>query len=216
MYLFMLLLLPLILAAWIFYKKNPHMIPVIFTGLITAVLVCGFRAFFLYAHRVIPFLFGLNMWYLLLRQTLLPIIALYGIFFAVSKDTISYKVEALFPLLISFYILYLPYTILSTSEKVITTFPLFIKPVLFTVMIFSLGLSAKHIEKTIRAKKYFFTAVWIIIALVSIVFPSVTETMYLLDMSYFLILVLSGVFSATLPILFIFSRLGVFTVKDRD
>ncbi len=216
MYLFMLLLLPLILAAWIFYKKNPHMIPVIFTGLITAVLVCGFRAFFLYAHRVIPFSFGLNMWYLLLRQTLLPIIALYGIFFAVSKDTISYKVEALFPLLISFYILYLPYTILSTSEKVITTFPLFIKPVLFTVMIFSLGLSAKHIEKTIRAKKYFFTAVWIIIALVSIVFPSVAETMYLLDMSYFLILVLSGVFSATLPILFIFSRLGVFTVKDRD
>ena len=173
----MLLLLPLILAAWIFYKKNPHMIPVIFTGLITAVLVCGFRAFFLYAHRVIPFSFGLNMWYLLLRQTLLPIIALYGIFFAVSKDTISYKVEALFPLLISFYILYLPYTILSTSEKVITTFPLFIKPVLFTVMIFSLGLSAKHIEKTIRAKKYFFTAVWIIIALVSIVFPSVAETM---------------------------------------
>lgn len=216
MYLFMLLLLPLILAAWIFYKKSPHMIPVIFTGLITAVLVCGFRAFFLYAHRVIPFSFGLNMWYLLLRQTLLPIIALYGIFFAVSKDTISYKVEALFPLLISFYILYLPYTILSTSEKVITTFPLFIKPVLFTVMIFSLGLSAKHIEKTVRAKKYFFTAVWIIIALVSIVFPSVAETMYLLDMSYFLILVLSGVFSATLPILFIFSRLGVFTVKDRD
>ena len=212
----MLLLLPLILAAWIFYKKNPHMIPVIFTGLITAVLVCGFRAFFLYAHRVIPFSFGLNMWYLLLRQTLLPIIALYGIFFAVSKDEISYKVEALFPLLISFYILYLPYTILSTSEKVITTFPLFIKPVLFTVMIFSLGLSAKHIEKTVRAKKYFFTAVWIIIALVSIVFPSVAETMYLLDMSYFLILVLSGVFSATLPILFIFSRLGVFTVKDRD
>ncbi len=212
----MLLLLPLILAAWIFYKKNPHMIPVIFTGLVTAVLVCGFRAFFLYAHRVIPFSFGLNMWYLLLRQTLLPIIALYGIFFAVSKDTISYKVEALFPLLISFYILYLPYTILSTSEKVITTFPLFIKPVLFTVMIFSLGLSAKHIEKTIRAKKYFFTAVWIIIALVSIVFPSVAETMYLLDMSYFLILVLSGVFSATLPILFVFSRLVVFTVKDRD
>ena len=85
----MLLLLPLILAAWIFYKKNPHMIPVIFTGLITAVLVCGFRAFFLYAHRVIPFSFGLNMWYLLLRQTLHPIIAFRSILFSVCLPSIS-------------------------------------------------------------------------------------------------------------------------------
>ena len=213
MYFFMLLLLPLILAAWCFYKRDAHLIPVIFMGLIIAVLVCGFRAFFLYSHRVIPFSFGKNMWYLLLRQTLLPVVLLYGLFFLISKDTISYKVEALFPLLISFYLLYLPYTILSTSEKIITTFPLFIKPVLFTVMIFSLGLSAKHIEKTIRAKKYAFTVIWGFIAAVSIVFPSILETMYILDMSYFLILVLSGVFSAALPILFILSKLGVLTVK---
>ena len=185
-------------------------------GLIAAVLVCGFRAFFLYSHRVIPFSFGKNMWYLLLRQTLLPVVLLYGLFFLISRDTISYKVEALFPLLISFYLLYLPYTILSTSEKIITTFPLFIKPVLFTVMIFSLGLSAKHIEKTVKAQKYVFTVIWGFIALVSIVLPSVVETMYILDMNYLLILVISGVFSATLPILFILSRLGVLTVRDKE
>ena len=212
----MLLLLPLILACWCFYKRDLHLIPVIFTGLISAVLICGFRAFFLYSHRVIPYSFEMNMLYLLLRQTLLPIIVLYGVFFLVSKDEISYKVEALFPLLISFYLLYLPYTILSGVDHIISTFPLFIKPVLFTVMIFSLGLSAKHIEKTIRAKKYFFASLWIIIALISIVFPSVVETMYILDMSYFLILVFSGAFSATLPVLFILSRLGVFTVRDKE
>lgn len=209
----MLLLLPLILAAWIFYKREPHQIPVIFTGLISAVLVCGFRAFFLYSHRIIPLSFESNMLYLLIRQTLLPIMVLYGVFFAVSRDTISYKVEALFPLLISFYMLYLPYTILSGADHIITTFLLFVKPVLFTVMIFSLGLSAKHIEKNINAKKYFFTAVWILISLVSIVVPSVLETMYILDMSYFLILLLSAVYSAALPVLFILSRLGVLTVK---
>lgn len=213
MYLFMLLLLPLILAAWIFYKREPHQIPVIFAGLISAVLVCGFRAFFLYSHRIIPLSFESNMMYLLIRQTLLPIMVLYGVFFAVSRDTISYKVEALFPLLISFYMLYLPYTILSGADHIITTFLLFVKPVLFTVMIFSLGLSAKHIEKNINAKKYFFTAVWILISLVSIVVPSVLETMYILDMSYFLILLLSAVYSAALPVLFILSRLGVLTVK---
>ncbi len=192
------------------------MIPVIFTGLVSAVLVCGFRAFFLYSHRIVPFSFEMNMWYLLIRQTLLPVILLYGLFFLISKDTVSYKVRALFPLLISFYLLYLPYTILSGSEKIITTFPLFIKPVLFTVMIFSLGLSANHIEKTVRAKKYVFTAIWIIVALISIVAPSLLETMYIMDMSYFMILVCSGVYSAVLPVMFILSRLGVFTVRENN
>ncbi len=192
------------------------MIPVIFTGLVSAVLVCGFRAFFLYSHRIVPFSFEMNMWYLLIRQTLLPVILLYGLFFLISKDTVSYKVRALFPLLISFYLLYLPYTILSGSEKIITTFPLFIKPVLFTVMIFSLGLSANHIEKTVRAKKYVFTAIWIIVALISIVAPSLLETMYIMDMSYFMILVCSGVYSVVLPVMFILSRLGVFTVRENN
>ena len=210
----MLLLLPLILACWCFYKKDSNLIPAIFLGIITAVLVCGFRAFFLYSHRIIPFSFQKNMLYLLLRQTLLPVVLIYGIFFLISKDKISYKVESLFPLLLSFYMLYLPYTILSGSEHIITTFSLFIKPVLFTVMIFSLGLGAKHIEKTINAKKYVFTAIWIIICLGSMVVPSVLETMYILDMNYFLILLLSGIFSAALPVLFILSRLGVLTVRD--
>ena len=209
----MFLLLPLILAAWCFYKKDSHLIPVILTGAVTAVLVCGFRAFFLYAHRVIPYSFESNVIYLLIRQTLLPVVLLYGIFFAWSKDEISYKVEAFFPLLISFYMLYLPYTIISTSEGLYTTFPLIVKPVLFVVMIFSLALSAKHIEKTIKNKKYVFSAIWIIIGLVSVVVPSLLEGMYILDMNYLLVLILSGVYSAALPVLFILSRFGVLTVK---
>ncbi len=213
MYLFMLLLLPLILAAWCFYKKDSHLIPVIVTGIVAAVLVCGFKAFFLYSHRIIPYSFERNVLYLLVRQTLLPVVLLYGIFFAWSKDSISYKVEAFFPLLISFYMLYLPYTIISTSDGLYTSFPLFVKPVLFVVMIFSLGLSAKHIEKTLKNKKIFFAVIWILIGLVSVVIPSLLEGMYILDMNYLLVLVLSAVYSAFLPVLFILSRFGVLTVK---
>ena len=209
----MFLLLPLILAAWCFYKKDSHLIPVIFTGAVAAVLVCGFKAFFLYSHRIIPYSFESNVIYLLVRQTLLPVILVYGIFFAWSKDEVSYKVEAFFPLLISFYMLYLPYTIISTSEGLYTTFPLIVKPVLFVVMIFSLALSAKHIEKTVKNKKYAFAVIWGIIGIVSVLVPSLLEGMYILDMSYFLILVLSGVYSTALPVLFILSRFGVLTVK---
>ena len=209
----MLLLLPLILAAWYFYKKDSHLIPVIVTGIVAAVLVCGFKAFFLYSHRIIPYSFESNVLYLLVRQTLLPVVLLYGIFFAWSKDSISYKVEAFFPLLISFYMLYLPYTIISTSDGLYTSFPLFVKPVLFVVMIFSLGLSAKHIEKTLKNKKIILAVIWILIGLVSVVIPSLLEGMYILDMNYLLVLVLSAVYSALLPVLFILSRFGVLTVK---
>ena len=210
----MFLLLPLILAAWCFYKRDLHLIPVIFTGVISAVLVCGFRAFFLYSHRVVPYSFLLNMCYLLVRQTLLPVVVLYGVFFLISKDELSYKIEAIFPLLISFYMLYLPYTILSASEKIITTFPLMLKPTLFAVMIFSIALSAKHIEKTFKAGKRVYAAVWILICVLSILLPSILETMYILDMNYLLILILCGIYSAALPVLFILSKFGVLTVKD--
>ena len=209
----MFLLLPLILAAWCFYKKDTHLIPVIFIGTVAAVLVCGFKAFFLYSHRIIPYSFQSNVIYLLVRQTLLPVILVYGIFFVWSKDKVSYKVEAFFPLLISFYMLYLPYTIISTSEGLYTTFPLLVKPVLFVVMIFSLALGAKHIERTIVNKKYIFTVIWILISIASVIVPSLLEGMYMLDMSYCLILLLSAVYSAVLPVLFILSRFGVLTVK---
>ena len=213
MYLFMFLLLPLVLAAWCFYKKDSHLIPVIFIGAVVAVLVCGFKAFFLYSHRIIPYSFQSNVMYLLIRQTLLPVILVYGLFFVWSKDKVSYKVEAFFPLLISFYMLYLPYTIISTSEGIYTTFPLLVKPVLFVVMIFSLALGAKHIEQTVINKKFVFTAIWILISIVSVIVPSLIEGMYILDMSYILILLLSAVYSAALPVLYLLSRFGVLTVK---
>ena len=109
--------------------------------------------------------------------------------------------------------LYLPYTSISTSEGLYTSFPLLVKPVLFVVMIFSLGLSAKHIEKSVNNKKYLFTAIWVIIGLASILVPSLLEGMYILDMNYLLVLVLSGAYSALFPVLFLLSRFGVFKAK---
>ena len=61
---------------------------------------------------------------------------------------------------------------------------------------------------------YVFTAVWIIICLVSVLVPSLLESMYILDMNYLFVLLLSAVYSAVLPVLFILSKLGVLTVKD--
>lgn len=197
----MFLLLPLILAAWCFYKRDSHVVPVIFIGLVAGVLVCGFKAFFLYSHRIIPYSFGANVAYLLIRQTLLPVLLVYGIFCVWSRDSFSYKAESFGPLLLAFYSLYLPYTIISTSDHIFTTFPLLLKPGLFGVMILILSFCVHQIEKSFSAKKYVFLVLWSIISIVVVVIPSLIEGMYILDMNYLLILVLSAFYASILIIL---------------
>ena len=209
----MFLLLPLILAAYCFYKKDKRVIPAIFLGIIVAVLVCGFRAFFLYAHRIVPFSFEKNAIYLLMRQSLLPVILVYGIYFFWSKDELSYRIETFFPLMISFYMLYLPYNIISTSGHVFTTFPLFVKPVIFAVMIFSIALFLSHVEKAFENKRYVFVALWIIVSIISLVIPALLESMYILDMNYALVLILSALYCVITPLAFLLCRKGIIRNK---
>ena len=200
MYLFMIFLLPLILAAYCIYKKDKRIVPVIFVGLIAAVLVCGFKAFFLYSHRIVPFSFGKNVIFLLVRQTLLPVLLVYGIFFVWSKDELSFKIEAFYPLVMSFYALYLPYTIISTSDHVITSFQLFVKPAGFAVMFFSLSIIMRRLEVFISEKKYAFIGIFGALALIYLIIPALLESMYILDVNYFLVLLLSAVYCLLAPL----------------
>ena len=204
----MFLLLPLLLTAYWIYKKDTRIIPIICLGVIVAVLVCGFRAFFLYSHRIIPYSFGKNALYLMIRQSFLPVVLVYGIFFLWSKDELSFKVDAFLPLLMSFYALYLPYNIISTSDQVFTMFPLFVKPVIFAVMIFSIALFLRCMEKAIERKSYVLAGFWIAGCVISLVIPALLETMYVLDMNYALVLLLSAVYCALIPVLYILCRLG--------
>ncbi len=192
----MFLLLPLVLAAWCCYKKDTRFVPVIFMGLVTGVLVCGFKAFFLYSHRILPYSFGDNVAYLLIHQTLLPLSILYGLFCLWSRDSFSFKAEAFGPLMLSFYTLYLPFTIISTAEQVYTSFLLLIKPGLFAVMIMILAFCLQQIERTVSLKKYVITALWLVISVIIVIIPSLIDGMYILDMNYLLILLLSLLYAA--------------------
>ena len=198
----MFLLLPLIIAAWCFYKKDTRIISVIFIGLIAGVLVCGFKAFFLYSHRIIPYSFSENVVYLLVRQTLLPVALVYGLFCLWSKDTFEFKAESFCPLLLSFYALYLPYTIISTADHIFTTFSLLIKPCLFCAMILILAMFMCQLQKSVAQKKTAFAVLWGVLFLAAVVIPSFIEGMFMMDMSYFLVIILSVIYCAAAPVLF--------------
>ncbi len=202
----MFLLLPLVLAGWCSYKKDTRFVPVIFLGLLAGVLVCGFKAFFLYSHRIIPYSFGDNFLYLLIHQIVLPLFILYGIFCLWSKDSFVFKSEAFGPLILSFYTLYLPFTIISTADQVYTSFTILIKPALFSVMIMIIAFSLQQIERTFTLKKYAFTALWGLISILIICIPPVIESMYILDMNYILILLLSLLYAAIYVLLLVLNH----------
>ncbi len=198
----MFLLLPLILAALCFYKKDTRRIPVIFIGLIAGVLVCGFKAFVLYSHRIIPYSFSENVVFLLIRQTLLPVALVYGLFCLWSRDTFEFKAESFCPLLLSFYALYLPYTIISTADHIYTSFSLLIKPCLFCAMILILAMLMSKLQISVARKKNGFAVLWSILFLAAVVVPSFIEGMFMMDMSYFLVIILSVIYCVTAPVLF--------------
>lgn len=181
MLLFMFLLLPCVLIGYCIYKKEPKVIPVIFIGVLSAILLCAFKTFFLYAHRIVPYSVEQNIIYLLVRQTLVPCVILYGLFILFSKDSFAFKVQSLLPLLLSFYAIYLPYTIVSTAEGLYSGFDAFCKPILYTFMIFQLSQLSKSICKSFKEKKQFMVVLKSLFVIVYLVIPTVIESMMIID-----------------------------------
>lgn len=177
----MFLLIPAVLAGYCMLFRNRKIIPALFIGLMSGILLCVFKTFFLYAHRIIPYSLSSNIVYLLIRQTLLPVLIVYAIFLVFSRDTLEYRGEALCPLLLSFYLVYLPYSIVTTSEGLYSGFAIFIKPILFAFMILTVSFCAKKIFKAIEEKKYIFMILFILLALVYLILPAVIESFSIIN-----------------------------------
>jgi len=188
MLLFLLLILPVSLILYLYTTKLTKVAPVILIGFITSVLVCGFRAFVLYSHRVVPYSFEGNFIYILIREYVLPVIVLYLLYFFITKDKVEYKVEAFIPLMLGFYSVYLPYVVISGTDSVYSGFEIFVKPVLIMVMIYQLGFIVQKFYKFLCNRKILLLVLCVIAGLIYIVVPSLLETLYLLKYNVFLLI----------------------------
>lgn len=205
MILFASLLLPVVLIGYYLKNKDKTIIPSVFIGFVAAVLVCVFKMFFVYSHRVISYNFGSNFAFYLLRQTLLPVILVYGIFFAFSKDTIEYRSKKCFPLLTSFYMVYFPYSIVSSSEGLYSFYPLFVKPFVFLMMIIVFSVCIKNIFSFLAEKKFVLMGLYILIAIFYLLIPAVFDSLYIIDTDIF-IMSISSIIYCVLPIVYFIFR----------
>ena len=183
MLLFSFAFLALMIAGYCFFKKDSKVVPVIVTGVLAAILVCAFKTLFLFSHRVVPYSFAENYIYLVFRQALLPVIVLYGVFIAFSKDTCDYKSEAYFPLELSFFSIFLPHVIVSSSEGLYSGFALFVKPVLFGFMLIQTGILVKWFYSSLKKKSVVCMILFVLCALIYMCMPALFETMALLKIN---------------------------------
>ena len=202
MILFLLLLLPLSLIIYVLDVKDKKMITTIFIGAFTAIFVSFCRMFFSFTHRIIPYEFSNNFWYYIIYQNLLPIILLYGIFFLISKDEMEYKIKNIFPLLCSYFAIYLPYCVMSMSEFYYQGYDIFLKPVIYLAMIVQISISGFYLYKSIGSKNISGITINGLLLLVYLFYPAISDALYAIDYNFSVILVLGLIFSI-LPLFFV-------------
>jgi hypothetical protein len=208
MLLFLFFLFPVSLTAYCIYKKQAELFITILIGFLAATLVCAINFFFNFTHRVVPYSFGLNFLYYMEKVGLIPVLVMYGIFFLVTKDDVERKVDYFIPLMLAYYSVLLPYNVVTLCESThYSGFLIFIKPLIYLSMLYSAGLLLRHLYAFAKEKKVSFVTVIICLLLLLLLFPSVLETMYVMNYSSLLLYFLSFLY-CLLPglILFVFKQ----------
>ena len=204
----MLLFMPLVLAMYCFCYKHNKNLPFIFIGVMSAVILCGIRMVFFYTHRVIPFSFEYNFFYFLIIESAVPVLLLYGLFLLFSKDEMKYKVDGFFPLEISFFLVYMPFYILTSSSGFDNEFSMILKPILYVTMITILGSLAREIYRCFNNKKLIWLGIiCIIFGLLCLVVPAALESFYIIVPNCLNKLIIATVIYAVYPFVFIVVKL---------
>lgn len=180
MILFLLVYFPFILVLYSISHRQKKILPYVFIGGIEAVILCAVKSFYFLSHRVIQYSFLDNFIYSITRETLLPVFIVLLIFYIFDKEDFAVKVESVFPLLFSFYAVYLPYCVInSNATSSYSLYSSLVKPVVFSAMLFQIYLSLKCIAANKKNKGIVCANVFII--LIYLIFPSVIEVLVELD-----------------------------------
>ena len=145
MFLFLILVLPAALVYYLSKEDDRAEISVVLTGFLSSALSCTLKAFFGFMHRIPSAGFWLNFLYIVFSQTAVPAVVVFLLFVYLSKDTIEFRIGSYFPLLCSFYAVYLPYHIMAGSGSAYSFFELFLKPLMYLAMLLASSICVRFI-----------------------------------------------------------------------
>lgn len=206
MLLFLILLLPLFLAAYCVKVRTTKIVPVILIGSLSAVLVVVFKMLFIMSHRIVPFSFGENFVYFLVKETLIPAVVLYVIYFLVAKDNVEFKINTYLPLELAFYSVYLPYCVISTTDSIYSWFSIFVKPLIYAIMIAQTGVSLRDLYRSSKSGKKGFVVLNAFIIFLFFAVPPVMEAAYIMNYKLYVILLICAAYILLPILLYYFSK----------
>lgn len=179
MLLFLLLLFPVSLVLYFTFTKEKKYLLVVYMGFITGVLVCAVRFIFSYPHRLIPDSFIQNYIYYLVKLTILPMLLVPAGFFVLSKNNAEFKAKAIFPLMASFYLIYLPYYIMSMTDSRYSLYDISLRPLIYLAMIIQIAYSAKRLVYCIQEDNKSQKLKNIILIIVYMLFPAFADSCFI-------------------------------------
>lgn len=194
MLLFLFIVLPLSLVVYYLFNKERKFFCPMLVGALCTVLLCAFKVFFTYSHRLIPVSFSENFAFYLLNQSCVPVCVVSLIYFLMTKDSLENKINAFFPLISSFYAVYLPYQVVSGTTSVYSGYAIFIKPLVYLAMIVQCALSFRCIFSSIKSKKAAFVVINIVLIVAYLIIPAIIETLYAMNLSFVAVIILSAVY----------------------
>lgn len=206
MLLFLILLLPLFLAAYCVKIRTAKIVPPIVIGALSAVLVVAFKMLFVMSHRIIPYSFGENFVYYLVKETLVPALVLYVIYFLVAKDNVEFKINTYLPLELAFYCVYLPYCVISTTSSVYSWFSIFVKPLVYAIMIAQTGVSLRDLYRNYADGKKGLVVLNAFMILLFFAVPPIMESAYVMNYKLYVILLICAAYIILPAVLFYFSK----------
>ncbi|WP_308692526.1 hypothetical protein [uncultured Treponema sp.] len=163
-------------------------------GLTAGIVSAIFKEYFIFSAYVATSGFFEHFLHIL-KTTLLPPAFLFALWDLFSKDETRYKATAAFPLLASFYAIFLPYTSISSPEKH-SFFFLFENPILFICTAFFAQALYLKIKISIKSKQKNKTAILaIVFVIISSVLPAI-QTLWYFKIFGFAHIVFSVIFAA--------------------
>ena len=195
MLLFLLILLPSAFITYCIYEKDKKILFPAAAGCLLAFIVCACRFFFTYEHRLVYDSFSDNLIYYIVKQSIVPLVAV-SVFLAIlSRDKIEYKKKNFFPALCAFFSIYLPYCVITSSEYYYQSYDLFLKPVIYLAMLMQISLCLVNAWTAVSNKKTLFVIFDVLIIVGYLFYPAVSDALYAIDYNFAVILLVGIVYS---------------------
>lgn len=160
MYAFLVLLFPIALFRHLVREGNRAEDTAAWVGAAISIILCTFKAFLTFSHRIPSALFASEWVYSFVSLTIVPILCSCVVLFIVKLRgaRAASCVCALFSALASFYAVYLPFLTLAGSRSSYSSYELFFRPPLYLMMITSIALCAKliaaaHIDRSLHLRR---------------------------------------------------------------